>query len=294
MKDQGLQQTSRVPAEQDPAFLQFWHLIVRRRAWVLATLALSVLTALVAIQIIEPSWEAKAIVQVGQTGQLEPDVRPPQLIESTPRVVERLKSRSFQDGVLTSIELRADAQSNAADLFRATLRVAAIPNADLIEITVRGYSREEAKQFAEGLVTRLKAKHIELARPTVAKLEDQLSAVKRDATGVREQLEQSSRLGELSKRERGAEYVARNLLAKNVVVALEERIRTLNTKRLILEEQLSPTRTFPTDLLEPIYVPNDPVAPRKLLTLVLATVGGTLAGILLAFVIDGIRGGAPR
>lgn len=228
------------------------------------------------------------MVQIGQVGQ--PDVgQVTSLIEPPTRAVERLKLRPFRDGVLASIEIRTSDDEPRARLYRDSMQVRQLPNTDLIELKVRGYSPEEARKLAEATISRLQEIHGRLALPSIERLRSQLDTITRELK--RAQAERETLLSNTQLRQEigPGNRFAENVLLGNILATRDAEIRDLQQRRLTLEERLTPSRTYPTSLVEEIFVPERPASPRLVLTVSLAIAGGLAAGMLIALVFQDPR-----
>ncbi|PJB08508.1 MAG: hypothetical protein CO125_01435, partial [Hydrogenophilales bacterium CG_4_9_14_3_um_filter_59_35] len=225
--------------------------------------------------------------QVGQVGQVGQ-----QLIEPVARAVERIKQKPFQGEVLASMGIPRDEENSKGSLYRDSLKIQMLPNTDLIEVKVRGHSREEAKRNAEATLDRLSKLHEELAQPTIKRLTQQMERVKQQINELREERESIKNTKNTqqnkSKTDSGGRFME-NIIQANILVQRDGELRNLEQLKLSYEEQLSPLRTYPTARIDSTYVSEKPVAPRKGLIVVLSGVLGLMAGIFAAFVLNAIQ-----
>lgn len=257
-------------------------------ATTLATVAAGGLAAL-----LSPTWEATGVVQIGATAG--PNIgQGPVVVESPIRAIERMRIRAFQDASLARMGIAANDDDPAGRLYRSSLKLRQLQGTDFVEIRVRAFSPESSAKSIETTVGHLAEVHAQLAAPSVERLrkhlEDTNSNLQRIRSG-REQLLASAPLkGELRPGERFAESVFNvGLLAKT-----DEEIRINEMQRAALLEQLSPTRTYPTTLVEKIHVSEKPVSPRTALMLAVAALFGLSAGVLLACILEGHKAATAR
>ena len=156
--------------DDEISLLDLWQILLRRKWWVLGAPLLAVIAAAVAVTFMKPQWEATAAIQIGVVGQA--------VIEPSARVVARVNLKSFEDAVLASLGLLGQ-KTPEAKLFRSSLKIKALPNTDLIEIKVRGYSRESAKRSTEAAVNYLNRIHQGMAAPTVQRMKQLLAQAER-------------------------------------------------------------------------------------------------------------------
>ena len=100
-------------------------------------------------------WEASAALQIGQIASEAPQ-SPAIPIEAAGRAMERLQLPQFKDVVLQKLGLPLGAGENAdTDLIRSSLKVTQLKNADLIQLTVRGFSQADAQLYAKAFLDEL-------------------------------------------------------------------------------------------------------------------------------------------
>lgn len=262
--------------DDEISLADLWQILVRHKGWVIATPLLAVIAAVVAVIFIKPQWEATAAIQIGAVGQAG------QVIEPSARVVARVNLKSFEDAVLASLGLSGQ-KTPEAKLFRSSLKVKALPNTDLIEIKVRGYSRESAKRSTEATVDYLRRIHQGMAAPTVQRMKQLLAQVEREIAQTRAEREKALKVMDLKDKAITEASFMRNIVLANIMVQRDNELRGLEQAKTDYEEQLDPMRTYPTSYIEKISVSEGPVAPKKSLIVLLAGVLGLFAGVMAAF-----------
>ena len=258
------------------SLLDLWQILLRRKWWVLGAPLLAVVAAAVAVTFMKPQWEATAAIQIGAVGQAG------QVIEPPARVVARVNLKSFEDAVLASLGLSGQ-KTPEAKLFRSSLKVKALPNTDLIEIKVRGYSRESAKRSTEATVDYLRRIHQGMAAPTVQRMKQLLAQVEREIAQTRAEREKVLKIMDLKDKAITEASFMRNIVLANIMVQRDNELRGLEQAKTDYEEQLGPMRTYPTSYIEKISVSEGPVAPKKALIVLLAGVLGLFVGVMAAF-----------
>lgn len=278
-------------AEEDLRLSDVWRMIAAGRRWVLGVPFVLALAALAYVFMSDAQWESTAAVQIGQVGQAEVG-KVTALVEAPPRAIERMKLASFQDNVLTRVGVDTSENDPKAQLFRSSLKLRQPLGTDLIELTVRAYSRDQAYRLAQATIEQLRQSHDKLALPSIDALRRQLDV-------ATQQLEHAQKAREslASQAASGKDIDARNRFAESALLGQmmtmrDEEIRKLSERRLMLEERLGPVRTYPTSLIESIHVSTKPVSPQRALTVLLAAAGGLVAGIAIALVTGGARVGA--
>ncbi|HUX65241.1 Wzz/FepE/Etk N-terminal domain-containing protein [Sulfuricella sp.] len=289
MADDMTNQTDNQISPDEISLLEIWQVLVRQKKWVIGIPVLALIAAAAVSALIPPVWEATLVGQIGQIGQVGQ-----QLIEPVARVVERIKQKPFQGEVLVSMGIPKDEENSKGKLYRDSIKVQILPNTDLIEIKVRGYSREEAKRNAEATIGRLSKLHEELAQPTIQRLTQQMERLKQQINESREERESlKNTQPNKSKTDSGGRFME-SIIQANILVQRDGELRNLEQLKLSYEEQLSPLRTYPTARIDSTYVSEKPVAPKKGLIVVLSGVLGLMAGIFAAFVLNAIQARKPR
>lgn len=257
-----------------------WQTLVRRKGWVLGSPLFAVIAAAVAVTFMKPQWEATAAIQIGTVGQA--GLATGQAIEPPARVVARVNLKSFEDAVLASLSLSGQ-KNPETKLFRSSLKVKALPNTDLIEIKVRGYSRESAKRSTEATVDYLHRTHQGMAAPTVQRIKQLLAQVEREIAQTRAEREKALKIMDLKDEAISKASFMGNIVLANVMIQRDNELRRLEQAKIGYEEQLAPMRTYPTSYIEKISVSDKPVAPKKILIILMAGMLGLFLGGLAAF-----------
>ncbi|WP_455283534.1 Wzz/FepE/Etk N-terminal domain-containing protein [Cupriavidus necator] len=229
--------------------------------------------------VIPKQWESTAVLQVGQ---IAADSGPPTQVETTSRAVERLKLEQFQDSILTHLGLPLGVgESKQTDLFRSSSKIMLLRNADLIQISTRGYSPDEAKRFTQAYGEELINAHAVLAKPSLDKLKADLTDV-RDSLAVEEQRRvQLANLLEARNKGGDAGRFSENVLLNDLVSNNDKQLRQLRLQKNNIEERLNPERTFNTRLLGVVDVTRRAVYPKKSVF----TVAGLAMGLFVALIL---------
>ena len=233
---------------------------------------------LVAAALFPDEWEVRAMIQVGQIWLPEMQSTPA-LIEPLSRALERTKLKSFEDEVLRRAGASTSVSDPAAKLFRDSIRTRSV-GADLINVQLRGRTPEEARRFATAMVAVLRDFHERLAEPSIERMRQHLRYISIDLErSIKEQEKLQAQFMYASRRISIENALPLMLINSNLTVKDVE-LRKLQARKVLLEESLSPQRTFPTGLLGDAYVPDKRAFPHTG-----AFVGlGMLAGVILRFV----------
>jgi capsular polysaccharide biosynthesis protein len=213
-----------------------------------------------------------------------------QMIEPVARTVERMKLKSFEDAVLADLGYPLDWKNPEAALYRGSLKARALPNTDLIVITVRGYSRKDAKRSAEATVAYLRKIHDEMAAPTVQRLRQRLVQIEWEIAKTRAEKEKILKIAGLKDKAIAAEAgLMESLTLANFMFQRDSELRGLEEAKVVYEEQLGSMHTYPTALIEKISVSENPVTPKKAMIIPLAGILGLILGMMTAFLSNAVQ-----
>ncbi|MHA6821460.1 chain-length determining protein [Ralstonia pseudosolanacearum] len=240
--------------------------------------------------VLPKQWEASAVIQVGQLTNENPQV-PSVPVETVGRAVERLQLPQFEDLVLQKLNLPLGINENAStDLIRRSLRAAALKNADLIEVTVRGFSQADAQRYTQAFSDALIGAHAVIAKPSLDKINANMVEVRQQISA------EEARKGELSALMRARDQskaeakFSESVLLASMVAENDKQLQGLRQREINIREQLNPERTFNTRLFGPVHVSRRHVFPSGLLFAASGLVLGLLAAIGWGLAVDFRRG----
>ena len=219
-------------------------------------------------------YEATAIVQpatVGMPTTTTTTTTKGVEVESVAQTLERLKLPTFYDEVM----LQA-CQAPSRQALSGGVKASQVKGNALIQISYRAKSVAVAEACVNAVVATLAKSQAEIAAPIIKTLEEQLSLSRQrlaDEKAFQAQAEQ---------RVSGSADGVSLLMLK----ALSKREDIIQLQRQLVDQsvQLSAPITQPVRLLEPIYAPERPVAPKKLPVLAGGLFGGLVLGGLMFFV----------
>jgi hypothetical protein len=173
-----------------------------------------------------------------------------------------------------------DEDDSTAKVFRDTLKVK-LEKSELLNLTLRGMSPDEAKLHMSAVVNELKKIHARISVPTISRWHQELASIERElkqanteAEGLAKSLDSQSNLIN----DKNFSQVA---LLSNILIMREVELREFHDQKRMLEERLSPERTFDTNVLGRIEISTKPVFPKKSLYILAGLVTGLLLGALL-------------
>lgn len=187
------------------------------------------------------------------------------------QTLERLKLPTFYD----EKTLQA-CQVPSRQALSGSVKASQVKGNSLIQVSYRAPTTVIAEACVNAVVAQLTQSQKAIAEPLLKTLEEQLVLTKKQLT------EAEGFQGQLEKRATSSAD-STSLLMLNTLTKREEIVRL---QKLLVEQkvQLSPPLTQPMQLLEPIYAPERPVAPKKLPVLAGGLLGGLVLGGLVFFV----------
>ncbi|MDQ1093197.1 uncharacterized protein involved in exopolysaccharide biosynthesis [Xanthomonas sacchari] len=266
---------------QDEIYLiDLWRILRREWRWCLLPLLLALALAALFLHGATRQWQATAWVQVGEFGPT-PAGRDPKL-EPFQRVIDRIKTRQFQDQVLRSADVAPD--SRQAALYRDSLKLDPDPYANLIQLSVRAESPRQARQLATATIARLQALHRHIQAGPLQQATARLQELAADIAATqaeRERLLQQQRDG------RGS--VEQQLLGNMLLSEKTTTLRGLKAEREDLLGRLGARYTYDTSAPWETYVPPRAAFPNPVLVLAAALLAGLGGGVLAAVARDALR-----
>ncbi|HET6632245.1 MAG TPA: Wzz/FepE/Etk N-terminal domain-containing protein [Rhodanobacteraceae bacterium] len=260
--------------EHDEIYLiDISRMFVREWRWFACVLVVVLAATAVVTYVARDQWQATAWIQIGQVGQVPAGEK--NEIEPLLRVIERLRMVPFQNEVMASVGLAPD--SPAARLYRKSIDLVPLPYAGpLVRMNLRGFSRQQARQFAAATVRQLQAIHQRLEAIPLQLAHARLERIEADLHHATTERDQLARIT-LPAGKSGTGSIDNPLLASVLVSSKNDEIRSLQRARSDLLDRLSSTYTFQTSMLGSIYVPEKKASPH----LVLMWGVGILLGLLL-------------
>lgn len=261
-----------------------WRILIREWPWFIAGMLVMIAAVFAFVQSARPQWEATGYIQIGQVAGVLQGQDPK--VEPLARVLERLKFVPFQNQVMARIGIGESAPE--ARLYRKSMKLEPLPYAGpLVKFTVRGWSPQQAKQFAEATVAQLQALHQQLLAGPLAMTQARLGEVQADldiAQNQRKQLTLAATPTDARGKDAQTAGVASMLLATT-----DTEIHSLRQTRGELAVRLSPNYTYDTSLMWPIYVPSGSAFPNLPLVWGVGVLFGLALGAFAAIARHAIR-----
>jgi len=244
--------------------------------WLVVGAAAGMIAGVGYLAVTPPQYEATALVQIGQIGQQSMT-----FIESPARVVERIAFPAFKSEIVKSLGWDRDNDLRGA-LYRDSIR--AKISTDLVELRVKGFTREDAAKALTTTVERLESLHRALAQPMIESLQAELREISVEVAETGKILAELERAASTQAQLTSSDRFSARILHVQLSATKEQRVRELRRLEKQHREWTSITGKAATKAFAEPAVSDVPVYPRKALTLVLAALGGMLAGIAAAVI----------
>ena len=250
--------------------ISLWELLEHLKSgwkWVVGGGAIGLMSAIVLAVFIPAQYEATAVVQPATIGMIvaTTPTTTTTTVEPVAQTLERLKLVTFYSDEIVKA---CDAES-AKDLANS-VKVNLVKGNNLLSISYRAESAALANACMNKIVTQLMQSQTAIAAPLIKELQDQ-------QTATRQQIDEIERFLAAGEKRAGSNELSTLMMLKREDLT---KLQMLYREQRI---QLTEPLTQPMKLLEPIYVPEKPVSPKKLMIIAGSLIGGMLIGLLAFF-----------
>ena len=244
---------------------------------------LGIVLGLCAALLLPTEWEATALIRVGQSGNADKTLNSiqPVLVEPALQVLDRIKNKSFQKEVMKKIGLSQNEDDDKNKLFRNSLK-AKLEKSDLISINIRGLSADSAKLHLDTVVNQLKSIHTKMLAPTINRWRQEFAAIELELKVTNADLQRLTKSLDGSSESLNPSSFAQAALLSNIIIAREGELRDFRDRKLLLEEMLSPERTFATSVIGQVEISNKAVYPKKSFFAIAGLIIGLFLGVVLS------------
>ncbi|MDH4234481.1 MAG: Wzz/FepE/Etk N-terminal domain-containing protein [Gallionella sp.] len=251
----------------------------------------AVFSALFVSYVLRPTWEASAILEVGRIGQTGQTGQTGQIpIEPVTNVVSRIQHPSFATGALSYANVKPDELKGVKVAYLGTLKVTPVKGAELIGVKLRAHSAVLAGNLIQGSIANLQKVHSEMMSITIDRHNKQIQILTKDIQDTNSEIELLRKKLLASHNWNAFDAT----LSANILQNKSAELRDMIQRKLLLEEQVSPSRTYTTRVVGDIHVSDEPVSPNKPLIIGLAMLLGLLGALVIAFVHNAITTSVPR
>lgn len=230
-------------------------------------------------------WEATTFVQIGQVDELSAGLGGgPTPIDTPYRAVQRVQVDPFIDQVLRSRSLPIQIGENfESDLIRRTLNAEIVPNSDVIKLTVRELSPQNADATLQAAQNQLIGIHAGIVEAALKRTHDRLDSINAAIADAQSKRGVVASTASTRANSGAGDSGVTNVLLGNILdVSDRTLLAKLREERALALQQLSPQHTFNTKPLAAIAVSQMPVYPKRLIFALFGAVVGGLIGLLVA------------
>lgn len=250
---------------------------------------LGVLGAVAALLFTPNQYQAMAVVQVGQVGQLvATQAGMTRQVTSVPaeppaQAAERMKSNAFLFSVAKTLgdqKWMAALQNGGG---AGVLSVASPKSAShLIELKAKGDSPEAAKRIVTVAIDELAKRHAELTKPSVDRLSLEADLAREKLLRAESELQKLNKLAS-SVGVKDERFTQISLMT-DLGVKKGAEVFQLRQALSDLDGALTPPNTRRAHAIESVFIADKPVSPKKAMVLALGLAGGLLVGVIAVFV----------
>lgn len=254
--------------------------IQRNRHIFLSSAVVGCILGLAIAFVVPAEWEASALVRVGQLGSTVTSATSATSvtnIEPPLHAVGRIKSKSFQDGVLKSLGLPID-DDNAKN-FHEELKVK-LEKSELISLSLRNTSANKAQLQLNAVIDQLELIHTKISAPITSSWHQELASIDAELKQANIESERLTKSLELQSGSLNVKGLILPMAVSNLLLARSGELASLRNRKISLEFALNPKNTFDTTSLGSVDISEKPVFPKKSLFAIGGLVIGLLLGIL--------------
>lgn len=241
--------------------------------WIAFGAIAGLLSATAFVLVTPPQYEAMGVVRPATFGMIGTKTEPAKVVEveSPGSVLARLKLASFYDESLVKV-----CQAKTAGALANQLKASIVKDHPLVRIVYLANSPVVAEACLSEIVEKLNKLHAVMAIPLTKKLEDQRNLTKQQLDEVEQTLKQIEKRA-LTLNPDDPKFVQSILMLE---MALLRQDWAMELRKAYNEQaiQLTSPMTQQTKLIEPIFVPEIPVYPKKWLFLLCGFLFGMALG----------------
>lgn len=248
----------KVMSDFRPVFAKYKHLIIGMPV-------LFMLIGVLLTKMVAPKWEATAFLQIGRISRSE-------LIEPISNVSLRLNSATLKAVVLN--ECAIPAGSDAAKVYKGALTAKEGTSSSLVEIKVRGLSKESTMKLAGVTARQIESMHAAKILPIINSLKRQRDETARINQNIFSVLEGG-------KKSTGWNNSLMEMLSLYFVNELG--LRAFQGNERIQIEGIAPTEIID------IAIGESPVSPKKIVWMSWAGLFGFFLGIAISLTLNSVN-----
>jgi hypothetical protein len=209
--------------------------------------------------LVHTEWQAAQVVQIGQVFNGSGGV----LIEQPADLVTRFQLRSFQNDVIKRLGGSLDPTDPANRLITSTIR-AKVLSADLVEVSVNGFTKDEAARELRAALDLLYEAHQRMIDPSLKRLASDLDETNQMLAQAETRSGHLAGAADDRTKGRGdAESSTTDLMLAELINGNNRHLSELRQHQNDVRERLDPERTFVTRNMGVAVTSDAPVSPRR-------------------------------
>ena len=262
--------------DDEISLYELWRMLVEGWRWIVGGMVAGVITAVGYLAVTPPQYEAIALVQIGQSGQSGQSRAAP--VESPTRVIERIMFPTFRDAMLK--KLGWDGGDARGVVYASSLKASIVKATDLVELRVRGLTREEAANSLGATIEYLAVLHKAVVLPLVESQQAELKEISAEAKAIGKVLAELEQATQMQRHLAPRDRFSESILYAQLSATNDTRVRELQRREAQYREWISLTGNAVTAPFAEPSVSDTPAFPKKMQALVLATLGGLFFGVV--------------
>ncbi len=265
--------------DQEIDLVDLWLVLQRRRAVFFRVLLVAIAAAVALIFLMPTVYESRAVIQIGHVGGIGKEggvtsVEPPGVL------VERLNE-----------EYRVNDVTEGKREYPMVANVALNKGqADIVTITARAHSVEDAQHYLAGVVAKVQREHEQWLQEAVKQQHSRLDVLGDRMTLAHQHMQA---LNESIVRLKVSNPLQAAVLLQEKSKFLQE-LPSMEQEQALLTLSLSRLQTVPTRFLREPTAPISPERPRPVLYLALALIIGVMLGLMAVFITEFVKNARQR
>jgi hypothetical protein len=218
-------------------------------------------------------WKATALIEIGEVANVP--------LESTSYTIDQMRDPAFSDLLLEQLkQTETDEVTRYAKRSIAGLQVRELRDANLIEITIDGPSKEAAMKMASTIFNYLRSFHLKKFDILANSLRSRYEEIESNISNIKAELLKLHQLSKTVIVSTEEEGLTEKLLLMMLATENDTQLRELDKELFVLQQNLLPASTFNTKLVTTIHVTETPTFP----SIPIFMAGGALVTLFLGLI----------
>lgn len=231
---------------------------------------------------LHPRWLARMTIQIGQISMSHDGTVVSRPIESQANAAVRYNLPGFRLSVIKDLGLPLpDEGDRDSRVIFDSMQATASRSSDMIDLQVSAYSREQASSALMASFQEFSTDHQKLFAPAVADSKRELDSTSAKLAEAERDYALTLKLARESTAQSKADTTnnSRDVIVGNTATLLNAQIVILKQQVVGLQQAISPILSYPTRVVEALYVPQKPATPSKTALTAIGAALGLLAGV---------------